>query len=107
MKKKTTNKPPIIKSLQERINTQSLLLERKQADIEHQDNQFSHLRDKFTRVLKGAMQRPEFYPSRSDSYSWEEIFCEVGKLLMFNRNKNWEENIDESLRQLWSKVNPQ
>ena len=92
-------KPTPTQKLQEALETSRLLKERIQTEVDS----YRRLRDKFTCVLKGA-STSDFFPSRSDPYSWEEIFCEVGKLLVLNRNRRWEDNVTDELRRLWNSV---
>ncbi len=93
-------KPTPTETTKEALETSHRLNERLRTENQNFFNESNRLREKFTTILKELRLDP--YANR---LSWEEIFCEVGKLLVQKRNRDWEEKVDESIRQLQEKIN--
>lgn len=65
----------------------------------------TQLRERFSKVLGAPPERSSYTYGGSSGqvYSWEEIFCEVGKLLSVKsvaHFEEWKERVDEDLRRL-------
>jgi hypothetical protein len=61
------------------------------ARLKNRDDQSLTLRERFSRVLKSYPSMTTYYSS--PPYSWEEIFCEIGKLLAMKRSLGMEERV--------------